>query len=83
MSRNEIFISTYLNLASKLKVDLSLPTLPTILISTNYILPSFFYTTGMETSIQAYGMVRKQKDKFTTRTELSIRDNGIVDRDMD
>ena len=40
----------------------------------------------METSIQAYGMISKGKEIFTTQKGRSIRDNGIicvVSRDMD
>ena len=33
-------------------------------------------TDGMETSIQASGMARKDTEKLTMQTELSIRDNG-------
>ena len=46
------------------------------LIPANCILPAFFYMM-MDTSIQAYGMVTKGKEKLTTKTERSIRDNGI------
>ena len=34
-------------------------------------------TIGMDTSIQANGMVIKDKEKLTTRTELSIQVNGM------
>ena len=57
------------------------------LIPANCILPAFFYTQKMETSIQAYGLiVMKDKEKLTTRTERSMRDNGniiVVSRDME
>ena len=48
-----------------------------------YILHAFFYT-EMDTSIQAYGMITKGKEKLTTRTERSIQVNGIcILRDTD
>ena len=48
------------------------------LIPANCILPAFFYTQKMDTSIQANGMIIKDKEKLTTRTETSILDTGIM-----